>query len=128
MEKLFKFFLLERFGGLFLFYCNYDVKYLSIPSQFYSSLLQWWSEFRDDFDKRKEWKFIVWNKKEIRVNNQPIIYRNCFENGIIHVSDLLFHMDTSNLLTISSHLLPSDSCCITHCGVIPSYFSLSLIT
>ena len=27
-------FLLELFGVLFLFYCNYDVKDLSIPSQF----------------------------------------------------------------------------------------------
>ena len=60
-------FLLERFGVLFLFYCNYDVKDLSIPSQFYCTLLQWWSESRDDFNTSKEWKFIVWNK-EIRVN------------------------------------------------------------
>ena len=95
-------FLLERFGGLFLFYCNYDVKDLSISSQFYSDLLHWWSEFRCDFDTRKEWKFIVWNNKEIRVNNKPIFYRNFFENGIIHVSNLLFDMDALNSLTIVS--------------------------
>ena len=95
-------FSLERFGGLFLFYCNYDVKDLSISSQFYSGLLQWWSEFRDNFGTRKEWKFILWNNKEIRVNNKPIFYRNFFENGIIHVSDLLFDIDTSNSFTIVS--------------------------
>ena len=52
------------------------------------------------FDTRKEWKYIVW--KEIRVNNKPIFYRNFFENSIIHVSDLLFNMDTSNSFMIVS--------------------------
>ena len=33
-------FSLERFGGFFLFYCNYDVKDLYISRQFYSGLLQ----------------------------------------------------------------------------------------
>ena len=32
---------LQHFGGLFLFYCNYDIKDHSIPSLFYSELLQW---------------------------------------------------------------------------------------
>ena len=40
-------FLLELFGVLFLFYCNYDVKDLSIPSQFIPVYLNggqnsWW--------------------------------------------------------------------------------------
>ena len=39
-------FSLERFG-CFFFYCNYDVKDLYISCQFYSGLLQWWSEFRN---------------------------------------------------------------------------------
>ena len=32
---------LKRFGGLFLFHCNYNVKDHSIPSQFYAEMLQW---------------------------------------------------------------------------------------
>ena len=36
---------LKRHGGLFLFYCNYDIKDFYVPSLFYSELLQWWSEF-----------------------------------------------------------------------------------
>ena len=48
---------LQRFGGLFLFYGNYDIKDHSIPSLFYSELLQWWSEFRDGFHPGKEWQF-----------------------------------------------------------------------
>lgn len=41
--------LLTKFGGLFLFNCNYDVNDLSVPSPFYFQLLKWWSEFREDF-------------------------------------------------------------------------------
>ena len=32
-------FLLEPFGGLFLFHCNYDIKEIHISSKFYSKLL-----------------------------------------------------------------------------------------
>ena len=38
-------FLLEPFGGLFLFHCNYDFKEISISSKFYSELLQGGSSF-----------------------------------------------------------------------------------
>ena len=86
---------LQCFGGLFLFYCNYDIKDHSILSLFYSELLQWWSEFRDGFAAGKEWQFILWNNKEIRINNRPIFYEKFFENGIIYVNDLLFDTDAT---------------------------------
>ena len=89
--------LLKRHGGLLLFYCNYDIKDYFVPSLFYSELLQWWSEFRDVYDAtKKEWQHIVWNNKEIRINNKPIFYRTLFENGITFVNDLLFDTDTTN--------------------------------
>ena len=94
---------LQRFGGLFLFYCNYDIiKYHVIPSLFYSELLQWWSEFRYGFDSEKEWQFILWNNKEIRINNRPIFYEKFFENDIICVNDLLFDTDATNSFNIVS--------------------------
>ena len=43
---------LKRYGGLFLFYCNYDIKDYHVSSLFYSELLQWWSEFRDVHDTK----------------------------------------------------------------------------
>ena len=55
------------------------------------------SEFRDVYDTtKKEWQHIVWNNKEIRINNKPICYRTLFENGITFVNDLLFDTDTTN--------------------------------
>ena len=56
-----------------------------VPSLFYSELLKWWSDFRDGYDTKKEWRQIVWNNKEIRINNKPISYGTLFENVIIYV-------------------------------------------
>ena len=57
---------LERFGSLFLFQCNYDVSILPLNiSLFYLELLQWWSEFRDMFCSEKDWRYILWNNKQI---------------------------------------------------------------
>ena len=94
------------FGGLFLLHCNYDIKEVHISSKFYSELLQWWSGFRSVFDSRREWQYILWNDKEIRVDNKPICYKKkrLFEQDIIFVNDLLFELDTTNSITIDQHL------------------------
>ena len=106
-----RFSLLEPFGGLFLFHCNYDIKEIHISSKFYSELLQWWSGFRSVFDSRREWQYILWNDKEIRVDNKPVCYKKkkrLFEQDIIFVNDLLFELDTTNSITIDQHLKKSN--------------------
>ena len=94
--------LLNRFGGLFLFHCNYEVKDIPITSQFYSELLKWWSDFREEFDTERDRQNIVWNNKEIRINNKPVFYKNIFESGIIYVNDLLFHLNNTDSFNIIS--------------------------
>lgn len=83
---------LKSFGGLFLFHCNYDVKDVLIKSPFYSELLQWWADFRDDFSTDKMRYNIIWNNKDIRINNKPIFYKTFFDNGFLLVSDLRFDL------------------------------------
>ena len=85
--------ILKRSGGFFLFRCNYDVKDIPIRSQFYTELLQWWSEFRIEFAAEKDWQNIIWNNKDIRINNKSVFYKNFFESGIIYVNDLLFELN-----------------------------------
>jgi len=51
--------LLAKYGGLFLFNFNFDVKDFSIHSQFYTERLQWWSDFREDFASIKDWNSII---------------------------------------------------------------------
>ena len=76
---------LKNVGGLFLFHCNYHIKDVVISSQFYSELLQWWSEFREDFSSEKLYQNVTWNNKDIRVTDKPIFYKPF---GFILVSDL----------------------------------------
>ena len=40
-----------------------------------SELLQWWSEFRENFASTKDWVNIIWNNKVIRVNDVPVFYK-----------------------------------------------------
>ena len=50
------------------------IKDLSVTSQFYKELIHWWSEFRGMFGEEKDWRYIIWNNYEIRVNNKPVFY------------------------------------------------------
>ena len=86
--------LLEPVGGRFFLNCNYEVSDYMISSQFYHELLLWWSEFRESFASEGDWKIIVWNNKEIRIDNKPVYYKNYFKSGIIYIHDLLFNLNT----------------------------------
>ena len=94
--------ILVRYGGLFFFFnCNYDINDYSFSSQFYTELLQWWSEFRDNFASTKDWVNIIWNNKDIRVNDDgPVFYNNYFEGGVVFVHDLLFHLNNTDSFKI----------------------------
>ena len=87
--------LLAKYDRLFLFNCNFDVKDFSIHSQFYTELLQWWSDFREDFTSIKDWNSIIWNNKEICVNGSPVYYKNYFDSDFLYVSDLLFNLNNT---------------------------------
>ena len=50
---------LKYVSGLFLFLCNYDIKYAVISSEFQSELLEWWLEFREDFSSEKLYQNII---------------------------------------------------------------------
>ena len=84
---------LKQAGGFFLFRNNYDVKGIPIHSKFYIELLQCWSEFRTEFHTGKDWQNIIWNNKDIRINNKSVFYNNFFESDIIYVNDLLFELN-----------------------------------
>jgi len=56
--------------------------------------LLWWSEFRESFASESDWKNIVWNNKEIRIDNKPVYYQNYFKSGIIYIHDLRFNLNT----------------------------------
>ena len=83
---------LGQLGGPLIFSCNYNIDDLSITSLFYKDLLQWWSQFRNDFGDQKDWSSVIWNSKDIRINGKPVFYKKYFDFGIYSVSDLLFNL------------------------------------
>jgi len=93
---------LKSFGGSFLLHCNYDIKDLTISSQLYTELLQWWADFRDEVSTEKLWQSIIWNNKDIRINNKPIFSKTFFESGFIDATDLRFDLNTTESYNIIS--------------------------
>jgi len=92
--------ILKRFGSPFLFHGNYNIKDLTISSQFYTELLQWWADFQDELSAEKTWHNVTWNNKDIRIDNKPIFYTTFFESGITHVTDLRFDLNITESYTI----------------------------
>jgi len=86
-------YLLKETGGLVLFNCNYNVKDLTISSQFYMELLKWRSEFQKDNAVETNWLYRIWNNQEIRINNKPVFYKKYFNYGIQTVGDLRFDLN-----------------------------------
>ena len=86
-------YLLKETGGMVLFNCNYNVKDLTISSQFYMELLKWWSEFRMGIAVETNWICRIWNNQDIRINNKPVFYKRYFNYGIQMVGDLRFDLN-----------------------------------
>ena len=89
-SKTYFMFLSKELGGRLIFSCNYDIEDLSITSLFYKELLQWWSQFRNDFVDKKDWCSVIWNNEE--KNGKPVFYQTFFNFGIYCVSDLLINL------------------------------------
>ena len=84
---------LKRYGGTFLLKCNYEFKDLNVSlNGFYSELLLWWEEFRNTFADMNYTQKIIWNNKDIRIDNKSVFYQTYYDNGIVYV-DLLFDFD-----------------------------------
>ena len=100
-------FLLKELGGPRIFICNYNIEDLSITSFFCRELLQWWSQFRNDFADKKDWCSVIWNNKDIKINGKPVSYKTFFDFGIYSVSDLLFNLsniESYNVYVINKKL------------------------
>ena len=59
---------------VFFFNCNCDINDYSFSSKFYTEFLQWWSEFRDNLASTNDLVNIIWNNKDIRVNDGSVFY------------------------------------------------------
>ena len=96
-----------------MFHCNYDVSILPLNiSLFYLELLQWWSEFRDTFSSEKDWRYILWNNKQILINNKTVNYKSYFEAGVVHISDQSFELNNKDSLSLVSKRISKTICLV----------------
>ena len=76
----------------FLISCNYDVKTLTLDNlpDFYHSILEYWQYFKmlsiNETDIKDE---VLWNNRNILIDEKPVFYRNWFSKNIIHLHHLL---------------------------------------
>ena len=92
--KAFVNYLLEDFGGRFLFKCNYDANEYNINSVFYNELLQWWADLRADFSTKPPIsECIIWNSKNIKIDGKTIYYPHYVKAGILICKHMLFNMN-----------------------------------
>ena len=81
----------EKHGGLlFLSNCNYSVKTLDsrIPL-FYRELLEYFQELRSTYEDPLKHEFILWNNKEINIENKSVFWKAWRNKNVLFVQDLL---------------------------------------
>ena len=48
------------------------------------------------FASESNWRKIIRNNKEIRIDKKPVYFKNYYESGIVYVNDLLFNISTND--------------------------------
>ena len=81
---------------------NYEFEDLTtLLNGCYSDLLLCWEEFRNTFSDINYAQRIIWNNKDIRIDNRSVFYKLYYENGIVYISSLMIFIDKRVLKQIS---------------------------
>ena len=82
-------------GFSFLFKCYCSSKDISIKELplFYIRTLQHWFEFKDMQDNTKPGikNTIIWNNKDMKIDNNTIFFRTWFSRGVSTIENFLDH-------------------------------------
>ena len=84
---------LEKFGGSFLFQCNYDLKFLDLEGLplFYRNILTVWQSLHSKVpltaNEIKE--EILWNNRFIKIGGKTVFYKAWVSKGILRIKDIL---------------------------------------
>ena len=70
---------------MFLLNCNYDTKHLSTIPTFYLEMLKFASYILVPIHGEE----IIWNNKNILIDNKPLFWKRWIDSGIILIRDLL---------------------------------------
>ena len=88
----------RKLGGLnFLLKCNYDPKHLAQLPIFYRNILQFFKELKALYGYDQGSDLVLFNNREILVDNKTVYLNNWVENDVISIKDLL--KDDGNYLS-----------------------------
>ena len=79
----------NKYGGLnFLLKCNYEVNLFeaSFPL-FYRELLGYFQQLISAYGEDQRTKFILWNNKDISIDQKTLFWKTWFERGIYYVQE-----------------------------------------
>ena len=100
--------LLSNVGGTLLFYCNYNVEYLTLNAKlpaFYNEIILHWQEINNVIPKTKKdiLDQIIWNNSFIKINNVSVYNESWHQAGVTKLSSLVGENKT-RLLTFHEFL------------------------
>ena len=80
----------NKHGGLtFLLKCNYDVNLFEANFPlFYRELLEYFQELSRIYGGEPKGQFVLWNNKDITIDQKTLFWKTWFERGIYFVQDL----------------------------------------
>ena len=55
--------------------------------------INWWADFINAFSDINYSRYIIWNNKDIRIDNKSIYYKKYADCRIVYLNDLLFNLD-----------------------------------
>ena len=81
----------DKTGGLsFILNCNYSDRKLSGSiSIFYCELLTFFQDLLNDWEDPMQRDFILWNNKEITIENNSLFWRSWLDKKVVFILDIL---------------------------------------
>ena len=85
---------MSRYGGPFLFECNFNAQDLNIAAHvpsFYKDVLNAWQELHSKNPSHtiEYMNEIIWNNRFIKIDKKPVFYSSWYKSGVTKISHLL---------------------------------------
>ena len=85
----------HRYGGTLLLQSKYSIKLLSLNNlpSFYTKLLQFWQEIRNnlrtELDTTNIVEEVIWNNRCIQINQKTVFFEKWYSKSILKIGDVI---------------------------------------
>ena len=78
--------LLKQKGGTLFLHCNFDST-CTVQDEFYKDVINIWGDLKQ-INCVEDGRYIIWNNKEVKINNRTVYYGSYHNSGILMIWDL----------------------------------------